>query len=465
MIVIDNLMQVANQIETERGVAKEILYTAVEQALASACRKRLGDGSQVECTLDTESGEVVFFRVKEVVEEVLMESTEIDLAAAKKIDKKATLEAEARVEFVPPDFGRIAAQVAKQVIIQRLREAEKDSVFLEFQEKIHQIVNGTVQRVENSNLLVNLGRTEAILRYRDQIPGEQFQPNEAIRVYIVDIEKAARGNVIHISRTHSGFLKRLFELEIPEIADGIIEVMSVSREPGFRAKVAVKTNNPAIGAVGTCVGQMGGRIQAIINELGSNEKIDVLEWDEEVKQFISNALKPAKISQVILTDVENKEATVVVPDDQLSLAIGKRGINVRLSVNLTGWKLNVINDADFSANQQSFVEKMKLQESSDIESKGLAQGINLESSELAKAISRDSENEKNIEKTQEELKEKIKSIKTEDAEMKVSILAKLLNVKTDELIKKAEAKGIVIKSNRSKLTPEQVKEIKEKVFI
>lgn len=464
MIVIDNLEQVANQIETERGVAKELLFTAIEQALASACRKKLSDGSELECVVNGIDGSVNFFRVKEIVDDVFSDSTEITLAEAQKIDHMATLDDEIRVPFIPPDFGRIAAQIAKQVIIQRLREAEKDSVYEEFKDKIDTIITGTVQRVENKNYLINLGRTEAILRFNDQIMGERFEANENIRVYVVNVDREQRPNMVSISRTHTGLLKKLFEIEIPEINDGIIEVMSVSRDPGIRAKVAVKTNNPSIGAVGTCVGQMGGRIQAIIKELGS-EKIDVLEWDEDIKTFISNALKPAKVANVFITDVDEKTATVIVPNDQLSLAIGKKGINVRLSSHLTGWNLNIISEDEMSQSKGSIVDKIK-QLNNQKEDNEENQGSSLANSFLAKAISRDAKIQE-ITDTQDKLKEKIKEISStkDDAEMKVSDLAKLLNMKTQELIDNAAKKGIEIKSNRVKLTPEQVKEIKEKVFI
>ncbi len=463
-MIIDNLDQVANQIENERGIQKEFLYEALEQALASACRKHIGDGSQLECKLNPSAGTMQFFRVKEVVDDIFSESTEILVKDAQEIDKKAKIGDEVNVEFIPTDFGRIAAQIAKQVITQRLREAERDSVFTEFQTKIGKVVNGTVQQIENRAYLINLGRTESILTYQDQIPGEKFELNEVIRVYVTNVDRNNRRNMVAISRSHSGLLRALFESEIPEINDGIIEVMSVAREPGIRAKVAVKTNNPSIGAVGTCVGQMGGRIQTIIKELG-NEKIDVLEWNDDIKVFIANSLKPANISNVIITDIETKQATVVVAKDQLSLAIGKAGVNVRLSVNLTGWKLNVISEEEFNQNQTSFVDKLK-ENSPTTET--TTKNPTLSNSQLGQAITNDinKEKQKQLEETKEKLKEKLKSISKQDEnEMKVSVLAKLLNVKTAELINKAKEKGIEIKSNRSILTPEQVKNIKEKVFV
>lgn len=364
MILIDNLMQVANQIETERGVSKTVLFSAVEQALIAACKKKLSEEANVRCDLNIETGEARLFVTKTVVEEVFDENLEISIQDARKYDAKAKEDDEIEMVYDSPDFGRTAAQTAKQVIVQRLREAEKDSVFSEFQHKIGQIITGTVQRIENKNYLINLGRTEAVLTLKDQIQGEYFQVKEKVKLYVVDIIKETRGNYIHVSRTHPGLLEQLFKIEIPEIQDGIIEIKSVSRDPGKRAKIAVKSNSPSIGAVGTCVGQMGNRIQSIIKELG-NEKIDVLEWDAAPKTFIANALKPAKISQVIIDNEAEKIATVVVPNDQLSLAIGKQGVNVRLSVKLTGWKLDILSEDEFAKKSgidkgMSIIEKIKL---------------------------------------------------------------------------------------------------------
>mgnify|MGYP001303517848 CR=1 FL=1 len=456
MILIDNLDQVANQIESERGVEKGLLYAAIELSLASACRKHLKDGSQIKCVLSNTNASVEFYRVKEVVDEVISPFTEIILKDAKKIDKKTALGEEVLVAFEPPDFGRIAATVAKQIITQKIREAEKNSIYDEFKVKENTLINGTVQQVEGDDYLINLGRTEAILRRRDQIPGERFEPNEVIRVLIVNVDKENRRNMISISRTHKGMLKALFEVEIPEINDGIIEVVSVSREPGVRAKVAVKTNNPSIGAVGTCVGQMGGRIQAIIKEL-STEKIDVLEWDEDPKVFIANALKPAIVQSVVITNKEEREATVVVASDQLSLAIGKRGVNIRLSVSLTGWRLNVISEADFDKDKKSIAEKIKESMVNDDEEKDSKDKEDAQKS-------KDSIKEKNIQKTQEKLKEKIKNIEQKDEEMKVSDMADLLNIDVDVLLKRAREKGLDIKDAESVLTVDQVDEIKKKVI-
>lgn len=359
MIVIDNLNQVLAQIESERGISKEIIMSAIEQALVSACRRKFPEEADLRADLDPLSGHASIYRVFTVVDDVENDDAQLTLKEAKKQQSDIEVGGELIEDVTPDDFGRIAAQTAKQVIIQRIREAEKTMIFEEFTGKVGSIVTGTIQRVENQHYLVNLGRTEAMLFSRDQIPGETFHAKEKVRVYISDIEKNNRGAFIQISRTHPGFLKQLFEQEIPEIQDGIIDVMSVSREPGKRAKVAVRSNNPSIGAVGTCVGHMGSRIQSVIKELGT-EKIDVLEWHENPSAFISNALKPAKITEVLVGNDEEKTATVIVPNDQLSLAIGKGGVNVRLSVKLTGWKLDIMSESEYNNKDDDGIDKSKL---------------------------------------------------------------------------------------------------------
>jgi len=458
MIVIDNLMQVANQIETERGVTKEVLFSAIEQAIVAACKRRFKEEVKLDAILNNETGEVKIYRVFDVVEEVEIPESEVTEDETEAYGSKAKVGEIVQEIIELPDFGRIAAQTAKQVIIQRIREAEKESVYDEFIQKVGTIITGTVQRVENRNYLINLGRTEAILPFREQIPGEIFDVKEKLKLYVVDIEKGPRGNTIRISRTHPGLLESLFKLEIPEIQDEIIEIKAVSREPGKRSKVAVKSNNPSIGAVGTCVGQMGGRIQSIIKEL-ANEKIDVLEWDENPNNFISNALKPAKISQVIITDEEERVASVIVPNDQLSLAIGKAGINVRLSVKLTGWKLDIVSEEDYNQNgiesakpKLSLLERMQLDKD-----KTLAE-------EAAENADVDNETTETETVTEEKEEVAINSESTDDAaEVKVSLLAKELGIKTADLIEKAAEKGIEIKSNRSLVTSEDAAKLRETV--
>ena len=346
MILIDNFRQVAAQIESERGVTSVELQEAIETALVAACRRKLSEEALLRCVFEMDTGEARIYQTKIVSEHVEDDRLDISLNNARQF--KATPEVGDEIEFEVdlPDLGRIAAQTAKQVIVQRIREAEKNLVYKEYKDRVGEIITGTVQRVEHRNYLINLGKGEAVLGYRDQIPGETFQANETVRLYLESVEKEAKGTILKISRGHIGFLQRLFELEIPEIQDGVIEIVSISREPGKRAKVAVRSHDPVVGAVGTCVGHMGGRIQSIIKELGY-EKIDVLEWHDDPVRFIASALKPAKINQVVVTSLEGKVATVVVDEDQLSLAIGKQGVNVRLSVKLTGWKLDIVSQKEY----------------------------------------------------------------------------------------------------------------------
>ncbi|MCP4050072.1 MAG: transcription termination/antitermination protein NusA [bacterium] len=346
MISIDNFPQVASQIESERGISRDILISAIETALISACKKRLSEEVVIHAFMNAETGDVKIYQIKTVVKTISSTNTEITLKDAKTIDPEAKMDSEVRIEITNPQFGRIAAQTAKQVITQRIREAEKTATFESFKDKEGQIITGTIQRIEGKNYLINLGQAETILYPKEQIPGEVFYQRDNIKIYVSKVEKDSKGTHINISRAHPDLLRKLVELEIPEVQDGIIEIISVSREPGTRSKVAVKTNNPSIGAVGTCVGQMGSRIQPITKEL-FYEKIDVLEWNEDPKIFISNALKPAQINQVIITSEEDRTAIVVVPTDQLSLAIGKQGVNVRLAVKLTGWKLDIISSEEY----------------------------------------------------------------------------------------------------------------------
>jgi len=360
MIVIDNFPQVAAQIEKERGISKELLMEAIKAAMIAATRKKLGkEVSNLEVDIDSETGEAFVFAKKEVVKEIIEkeknedeeqegdgeeeeEYSPITLEEAKEYQEDVEVGDIIMIECTPEKFGRIAAQTAKQVIMQKIREAEKNSIYSDFKEKEGKIISGYIQRKErNGAYLVNLGRIEALLSVRNQIPKENYNLKDRIRVYIVSVEESSKGPQILISRSNTGLIKALFELEIPEIQDGIIEIVGVSRDVGSRAKVAVKSNDSEIGAVGTCVGHMGGRIQNIVKELG-NERIDIIEWSEDQYEYIANALKPAKINKITLEEDEaGKRAIVNVDEDQLSLAIGKGGQNVRLAARLAGWKIDV----------------------------------------------------------------------------------------------------------------------------
>ncbi len=454
MILIDNFNQVAAQIETERGISKEALIGAIEQALVAACRRKFSETAMLEAQIDSDAGSAQILLRRHIVATVVDSDVEISLDDAQEIDPTSTVGSDLVTEVTPEGFGRIAALTAKQVIIQRIREAEKKSVIEEFEKRVGTVLMGTIQRVEGRSYLVNLGRTEAILGPKDQIAGETFQAKDKVRVYLAGIDHTGRGAYLQISRTHPGMLRKLFEVEIPEIQDGIIEIMNVARESGKRAKVAVKSNNPTVGAVGTCVGQMGSRIQSIVKELGA-EKVDVLEWSENPRIFIANALKPAKVSQVILLDEAEKTALVVVPNDQLSLAIGKSGINVRLSVKLTGWKLDILNEESFAKQESDILSKVrvsivdKIKMDRKLEDQLVAEN-NVKLSDEAQPLSK--------------FKDVLEEGADAEGNVKISDFAKEMGYKTKEIIEKFDEFGVGSMTTRSKLTPGEVNLFKEKMI-
>lgn len=337
---IEGFAKMLEQIQRERGIPKEALVSAIEAALVSACKRRFTTIENLEASID-ESGVARIFAKKEVVAKVVDEAIQISLKAAKKVNPKAKKGSTVKVEVTPADFGRFAVQTAKQVIIQRIREAEKEGAFEEYSKHVGDMITGTVQRRERGGYLINLGKVETLLPVSELVPNEIYRPRDRIKVYIVDVKKTPKGPFVSISRTHPGLVKKLFEMEIPEIPEGILEIKEVAREAGRRSKVAVFSHDKNVGAVGTCVGHMGSRIQSIVKELGS-ERVDIVEWDESPAKFIANSLSPAKISKVEILNKEEKSTRVFVPEDQLSLAIGKEGQNVRLAAKLTGWKIDIV---------------------------------------------------------------------------------------------------------------------------
>ncbi len=334
-----DFIQALAQIEDEKGVPVAALMEAVELALVSAYRRNFGTAQNVRVKLDAETGEFRVLAVREVVGEVTDPRTEISLAEAREIDPGYTVGDTVESEVTPRDFGRIAAQTAKQVVLQRIREAERGVIFEEFSSREGDIVTGVVQRQEARNYFINLGKTEAVLGPAEQIPGERLRPAERIKVYIVEVRKTPKGPQIYLSRTHPGLVKRLFELEVPEIHDGLVEIKAIAREPGSRAKVAVASRDPNVDPVGACVGAKGVRVQAVVREL-RGEKIDVIPWSDDASEYVGNALRPAKVVSTTL-EPEAKVARVVVPDYQLSLAIGREGQNARLAAKLTGWRIDI----------------------------------------------------------------------------------------------------------------------------
>jgi N utilization substance protein A len=339
-----DLMQVIDQIGREKGIEKGILIEAVGAAILSASRKSLPSSQaamDLRVDFDGKSGQFMLYAVKKVVEAATNPKVEISLEDALKINPRAQIgdETKSPVPVPAQSFGRIAAQTAKQVIIQRVREAERDSVYQTFKEKEGELVHGVVQRVIKGNAILNIGKAEAILPVREQLPREEFRVGDRIRAYILDVKKTSKGSQIVVSRTHPGFLKRLFELEVPEIYEGIVEVRAAAREAGERAKIAVLSKDSNVDPVGACVGYRGARVQAIVREL-QGEKIDIIPWREDSAAFVKAALAPAEVQQVT-ADSEMRTLKVVVADDQLSLAIGRRGQNARLAAKLVGWKVDI----------------------------------------------------------------------------------------------------------------------------
>ena len=328
------------ELSTEKGINKNYILDAIETALLTAYKRNFNSQENVKIVIDEEKASIKVYSLREVVEEVFDPAIEIELSDARKIDKKANLGDIVEVEITPANFGRISAQTAKQVIVQKLREAEREIVFSEYSDRQGEIVSGIVQKVDKNIVIVDLGRIEGIMTLNEQIPGEVYNVNDKIKAYVVEVQKNSKGiPQMIISRTHPGFVRRLFELEIPEIYEGLIEIKNIVREPGSRTKIAVYSKDMNIDPVGSCVGPRGIRIQNILNEL-KDEKIDVVEWSEDPVQYIASALSPATVLAVDI-DEENMSSKVVVPDNQLSLAIGKDGQNARLSAKLTGWKIDI----------------------------------------------------------------------------------------------------------------------------
>lgn len=332
-------IEALEELEKQKGISMDILIDALEAALISAYKRNFGSLQNVQVYIDRTTGEIRVYARKTVVEAVEDDRTEIELNAARAKDPRYELGDIVEIEVTPRDFGRIAAQTAKQVVVQRIREAERGLIFEEFSNREGDIVTGIVQRYDPKNVYIDLGKAEAILGPTEQIPGEEYKHGDRIKTYIVEVKKTTKGPQIMVSRTHPGLLKRLFELEVPEIHDGVVELKSVAREAGARSKVAVYSRDENVDAVGACVGPKGMRVQTIVNEL-KGEKIDIVKWNQDYSKFVANALSPAKVVEVSVNEGA-KMARVVVPDYQLSLAIGKEGQNARLAAKLTGWKIDI----------------------------------------------------------------------------------------------------------------------------
>lgn len=356
------------QICEEKGISKEMVLEAIEAAIVAAYKKDFGDKEQeVRAELNHDTGEATVFVTKEVVEKVKDPMIELSVSQAKKLQKDAKLGDMIEVKEDNKEFGRVAAQTAKQVIVQRIREAERDVVFSEFSDKEGLIINATVQRFENGNAYIDLGKATGVMFPNDQIPNEKYYPGQRVKVYVVRVEQTTRGPQIVVSRTHPEMVRRLFEMEVPEIANGTVEIAGIAREAGARTKIAVKSNAEGVDPVGTFVGGRGTRVQAVMGELGE-EKIDIIAYSDDPAEYITNALSPTKVISV-KTDEENKKALVKVPEDQLSLAIGKAGQNVRLAAKLTGWNVDIdgADDAGIEETAKEVEDKPKPKRTSDLE--------------------------------------------------------------------------------------------------
>ncbi|MBF0094267.1 MAG: transcription termination/antitermination protein NusA [Alphaproteobacteria bacterium] len=344
------LLQVADAVARDKGIDRDEVLEAMEQAIQKAGRSKYGHEHDIRAVIDRRTGEIMLMRCTEVVEEIENEITQItlDQALVKKPDAKL---GDVLIDMLPPiDFGRIAAQTAKQVIVQKVRDAERQRQYDEYKNRLGEISNGLVKRVEFGNVVVDLGRAEALLRRDELIPREHFKNGDRVRAFIYDVRQESRGPQIFLSRTHPQFMAKLFAQEVPEIYDGIIEIKSVARDPGSRAKIAVLSNDSSIDPVGACVGMRGSRVQAVVQEL-QGEKIDIIQWSSDPATFLVNALAPAEVAKVVL-DEDTRRIEVVVPDDQLSLAIGRRGQNVRLASQLTGWEIDILTEAEESERRQ-----------------------------------------------------------------------------------------------------------------
>ncbi len=362
------LLQIADAVAREALIDKEIVIAAMEDAMAKAARSRYGTSSEIRAELDPKTGETRLHRVLLVVDKVENDATEISVEAAQRRNPAAQA-GDTILDPLPPfDFGRIAAQTGKQVIMQKVRDAQRERQYEEYKDRIGEIIHGIVKRVEYGNVIVDLGRAEAIVRRDEGLPREVFRPNDRIRAYLYDVRREARGPQLFLSRTHPQFMAKLFAQEVPEIYDGVIEIRAVARDPGSRAKIAVISKDSSIDPVGACVGMRGSRVQAVVQEL-QGEKIDIIPWSPDAATFIVNALQPAEVAKVVL-DEDAGRIDVVVPEDQLSLASGRRGQNVRLASQLTGWDIKIMTEAEeserrqkeFRARTQIFMEALDVDE-------------------------------------------------------------------------------------------------------
>ena len=360
--MVSELIQVIDQIGRDKGIDKSVLISAIETAVLSASRKKYGNAENITARFNEKSGQVEIYVPKKVVSKVISPKEEISVEEARKIKPEACENDEIEVKAETVEFGRIAAQTAKQIIVQKVREAERDHIYAEFSQKQGQIVNGIVQKVEHGNIVVDLGKCEGIIPPREQIVKERYNKGESIRGYVIEVKSGAKGVQIILSRCHPNFLIKLFEMEVPEIHEGIVEIKGASRDPGWRGKIAVLSHDADVDPVGACVGMKGTRVQSIVREL-SGEKIDIVRWSTKYQEFITNALSPAQLVSIKINE-SNKTAEVIVPDEQLSLAIGRKGQNVKLASKLTGLQINILCQSEMDRGKTEDI-KSKVPETDD----------------------------------------------------------------------------------------------------
>ncbi|MDQ1278687.1 MAG: transcription termination/antitermination protein NusA [Thermodesulfobacteriota bacterium] len=368
--MFSELKRLVDQMSKDRGIEKEIIIEALEAAMLNAARKKMGPNVEIESHYSEEAGEIEVFQFKTVEEKVIDPDMQISLAEAKDMYEEVEPGDSLGMKVDTSTFGRIAVQTAKQIIIQRVKDAERDNVYEEYKDRKMQLVNGFVQRFEGGSIIVNLGRSEGVIPVSEQIFREVYKRGERIRSFICDVKRISKGPQIILSRTHPAFLRALFEVEVPEISEGLIEIVSIAREPGKRAKIAVKSKDKDIDPVGACVGMRGSRVQSVVQEL-RGEKIDIVPFSDDPAKYVYAALSPAKVDRVLIDD-ENRSMEVIVPDDQLSLAIGRNGQNVRLAVKLTGWKIDVKSESSSAQQEEdSRTDLMVLPDMTEAAAEGL----------------------------------------------------------------------------------------------
>ena len=471
------LLQIAESVAREKSIDQSIVIEAMEQAIQSAAKRKYGQELEIRAGINKKSGEIEIARVLKVVEVVDNKAIEITLEEGQKRDSSARIGDFFYDPLPPIELGRVAAQTAKQVIVQKVRDAEREKQYEEFKDRVGEVVNGLVKRIEYGNVIVDLGRGEAFIRRDDVIPRETFRPGDRIRSWISEVKKEQRGPQIYLSRTANEFMTKLFTQEVPEIYDGIIQIISVARDPGSRAKISVMSKDNSIDPVGACVGMRGSRVQAVVAEL-QNEKIDIIPFSEDVPTYLVNALAPAEVTKVVL-DEEEKKVEIVVPDDQLSLAIGRRGQNVRLACQLTGWDIDILTEGSESDRRQTemsnisqlFIDKLNVDEviAQVLVTEGFSSLEAVAYVPIEDLIEIEGFDEKIVEELRERalvsLKEKEESLKEDISKMGISDELSQFEGLTPSILVKLGNAGVKTVDNLADLSSDELKEALEEIIL